>query len=143
MACINIVSYNSTGLAPHRLQCIKDVLEEKPVDIMFLQEHWLHENDIHFLSGISDKYLYTGNSGMTKCTDIIQGRRFGGTAILWNKCHMKTVKPVKCSSTRFSAVTLTQLNPTVNQYFSSMCTCHVITISSLRLIKILENVWMS
>ena len=76
----------------------------KSVDIMFLQEHWLHDNDLHTLNNISDDYLYAGSSGMGECTEILQGRRFGGIAFLWTKSLIKHVKPLKCTSIHFSAV---------------------------------------
>ncbi len=81
---LSIVTYNSQGHAPDRLKVIDDLVQCH--DFVLIQEHWylstqLSDNIIqthfdnvcsHSVSGVPDDH-------------ILEGRPFGGTAILWKQ----------------------------------------------------------
>jgi len=53
--------------------------------IVCLQEHWLSPHELSLLSNISTNFLATGSSAMTLDNDIVVGRPYGGTGILYHK----------------------------------------------------------
>ena len=61
---------------------IKDVLNCHNADLLFLQETWLLEDREHLLGQIDDNYMYTAQSGMDHTEEILQGRPYGGVAIM-------------------------------------------------------------
>ena len=88
---LKVCSYNSNGSSPNRLEYIKSLFQEN--DFIFIQEHWLHQENV-------DKYQYTiddcslhGISGMDQ-NELLNGRPYGGTAILWHTSGSFIVKPI-------------------------------------------------
>ena len=75
-------------------------------DIIFLQEHWLFPYELEFLSSISDDFYAYGASSVEINSDIVTGRPYGGTAILYRKCLNTVIKFVKTDNPRITAVTL-------------------------------------
>ena len=59
--------------------------------VIFLQETWISEQDLSFLSTISPTHCGQGTSSFDLTEKIISGRPFGGTAILWHKSLKATV----------------------------------------------------
>ena len=55
-------------------------------DIVLLQEHWLIPNDLHMLNTAHADFLSFGQSAVDLTSDILVGRPYGGTAILYRKC---------------------------------------------------------
>ena len=55
-------------------------------DIIFVQEHWLYDCNLHYLDSINDKFMCYGKSSMTEksCT-WVKGRPHGGVAVLYRK----------------------------------------------------------
>ena len=90
---IKIMSYNSTGLGDTRIDFIRDLINVHEVDILLLQETWLLSTNIHRLSSINKDYLYCAVSGVNE-EQLLRGRPYGGTAILWKKDIAGFVKPV-------------------------------------------------
>ncbi|KOB52230.1 reverse transcriptase, partial [Operophtera brumata] len=54
-------------------------------DIVCLQETWLLPHDISYLGEIHEDFGYAGTSAVDVSSDVLQGRPFGGVAILWRK----------------------------------------------------------
>jgi len=54
-------------------------------DLVCLQEHWLLPNEVNLLSQISVDFLAAGSSAVDISEDILTGRLYGGTAILYRK----------------------------------------------------------
>jgi len=64
-------------------------------DIVFLQEHWLLPHDLDFLATIHPDYLAVGQSAVDIDKDVLVGRPYGGTGILYNRKLSKYVTHVK------------------------------------------------
>ena len=103
---LRIMSYNPTGLGSRRPEYIKSVLDRFKIDILFLQETWLLPSNLYKLGEIHEDYLFHGQSGITD-GELLQGRPYGGVAILWHKKLASNVQKVKnCDSKRICAVKL-------------------------------------
>lgn len=80
----NLISYNCTGLkSPDKYHYVKNNLCNDNNNIVFLQEHWLHEKQLCKLNELG--LAYHATCGMHDDENIIVGRPYGGTAILWDK----------------------------------------------------------
>ena len=79
---IKVISYNCKNVrtSVNEIQTLC-----KRCDILLLQETWLLDGDLSYLSFLSDKFYAKGISSMNTSQDIIQGRPYGGIAILWRK----------------------------------------------------------
>jgi exonuclease III len=98
---LTFASYNCHGVNSAKLNMASDLF--KCHDFVLLQEHWLHECQFHTLTDfIPDVHMY-GVSGMPS-DELISGRPYGGTAILWKKSLICEVIPVNMSCKRISAV---------------------------------------
>ena len=64
--------------------------------ILFLQETWLCEQKLSWLSAIHNDFYARGVSSMTDRDGMRVGRPYGGQGILWRKslCQSCTVKPL-------------------------------------------------
>lgn len=104
---LRIITYNSTGLAQHRIEYIRHVIDSCKPDILFLQETWLLPRDYNaILNSINKDYISTGTSGMPGDV-IIQGRPYGGLGILWKKDLVNAVKPIQVDHKRLCAAIMT------------------------------------
>jgi len=54
-------------------------------DLVLLQEHWLLPNELHLLSEVHTDFLAFGAFAVDIGSNILIGRPYGGTAILFNK----------------------------------------------------------
>ena len=54
-------------------------------DIVFLQEHWLLPDELHLLNNIHLDFFSYGLLAVDISQDILVGRPYGGTAILYRK----------------------------------------------------------
>jgi hypothetical protein len=61
MMALTMCSYNSRGHSADRLAYMERLMDS--CDLLLIQEHWFHQNDIHKLSR-SEDYVVTGVSGM-------------------------------------------------------------------------------
>ena len=75
-------------------------------DVIFLQEHWLMPFELHMLSDVHSDFLAHGVSAVSIDKDIVSGRPYGGTAILYRKHIAKMVNVVKNTEPRLSAVSI-------------------------------------
>ena len=72
--------------------------------ILCLQETWLLETNMEILSTSHADYSYTGVSGVELRGDILQGRPYGGNAILWHKSISDKVSVVQTGHKRLCSV---------------------------------------
>jgi exonuclease III len=97
IADLRICSFNcrsvKNSLSDVRSLCITH-------DIVLLQEHWLLPFDLGLLSGISDDFLAFGLSAVDVAIDILKGRPYGGTAILYRKQFAKLISIVSSNEPR-------------------------------------------
>ena len=101
MALLAIASYNSNGYAADRLAYMDKLLLTN--DVLLVQEHWLMNSRISSLkSSLHNVHLH-GVSSMPD-NEIITGRQYGGTAIIWNKDLKCEITQISLSTVRACAV---------------------------------------
>jgi exonuclease III len=98
---LSIVTFNCRSIK----NCISEVHElcEKH-DIVLLQEHWLLPYDLHLLNSMHDCFISVGNSAVNVTSNLLQGRPFGGTAILYRKELAKICKQLTIENDRMTAM---------------------------------------
>ena len=100
MSSLSIASYNIHGFNTDKSTVIDKIVANHT--FVLLQEHWLHENQIHLLNSIPGT-SNTGVSGMPS-GELLSGRPYGGCAILWKNTFNGKVEPVRFNSTRLCGV---------------------------------------
>ena len=90
---LQIVSYNLHGLN-QGCSLLTELCSSRVPDIIFIQEHWQTPANIDKLLCFSDNYVGFGISAMDRAVSqsILQGRPYGGVAILANKNLISSVK---------------------------------------------------
>ena len=85
---IKFASYNMHGFNSG-LPMMQDICNS--VDIILIQEHWLHTSELNKLNLVHDSFSSFAVSAMDKKSGngILHGRPFGGTGILWRKSLVK------------------------------------------------------
>ena len=102
MTCLNIASYNCHGHAPDRLRYLKHLCDHN--DFVMIQEHWYMEDQIQselctFINDVMVHGCYGMNSSV-----MLEGRPYGGCAILWKKNINIKIKHVEVESKRICAL---------------------------------------
>lgn len=103
---IRIVSLNCTGLGEVNRRLLHDFLECHSPDILLLQETWLLRRDLCRLNNLHGSYLGRGKSSVPD-NQILQGRPYGGLAILWKKKLSSNVSFIDCDKDRILPFILT------------------------------------
>ena len=75
---------------------IKDIFKE--CDILLVQEHWLYHSQLHVFKTKIECEVH-GTSSM-KADQLLMGRPYGGTAILWKPELANNITPIKLTSNR-------------------------------------------
>ena len=73
-------------------------------DLILLQEHWLLPNELHLLSEVQTDFLAFGASAVDIGSDILVGRPYGGTAILFKKILADCISSVKTDDSRLTGI---------------------------------------
>ena len=73
-------------------------------DIIVLQETWLLDSEIQYLSIVDDMFYSKGISSMDTSVKIHQGRPHGGLGILWKKSLGENCNIVDMCDTRIMAL---------------------------------------
>ena len=79
MDSISFCSLNSRGHSPIIMNYVKSLLNE--YHIVFLQEHWLYDDELNVLSNDLNDVIVLGRSGM-ECSELTLGRKYGGCACI-------------------------------------------------------------
>jgi len=108
------MSFNSRGFNESKQCYIRSILSG--CDWLFLQEHWLSEDQLCWLNGLSNDHVAVGVSGFGN-SDILDGRPFGGCAIIWRASMNLQAMPIECNSRRVCGVLFT------NQNIKLLCIC--------------------
>lgn len=103
---LNVMSYNCRGLNPIKSAYIKSLLQNNNVTIFMLQEHWLANGQLHMLNDIDGDYSSVGVSGFGN-DQVLSGRPYGGSAILWRSNLGATVDVLPVDSNRLCAIRVT------------------------------------
>ena len=75
----------------------------RDVDILALQEHWLHSKEFGVLSSVAEDVHYYSVSPMEE-NQILPGRPFGGVVLVWHSRLQRVIYPVKSVSDRSVSV---------------------------------------
>jgi exonuclease III len=98
---LRVVTYNCRSVK----NSLHDVLELcKTNDIICLQEHWLLPNDIAFLSSIHKDFCALGTSSVEISNNVLSGRPYGGTGILFKKCLASAISIIESHNPRVCAI---------------------------------------
>ena len=92
---------NSLRLCTYNCRSLKNSLHDictlcTTHDIVLLQEHWLLPGDLSMLNNVDNNFIGIGVSAVDTGTDILKGRPYGGTAILYRKSFASSFTVVDC-----------------------------------------------
>ena len=99
------MSFNVTGLKRVTNQdYIRKLINEQDIDVLFLQETWLLEEQHDIIGNISSDYKFTAQSGVDSGKQLLPGRPSGGIEIRWRKTLSDRVTPLVTNNKRFCAI---------------------------------------
>ena len=77
---LKLASFNCKGFksSEDSISCLFN-----DVDILAIQEHWLHSTEFVLLSSVGEDVHYCSVSPM-EMDQIVPGRPYGGVALLWH-----------------------------------------------------------
>lgn len=104
---INICSFNCRSFK-NSLPVIYDLCNK--YDIVLLQEHWLIPNDLCLLNNAHGDFQSYGISAVDISSDILVGRPFGGTAVLYRKSLADQITVTDSDQSRITGI---QINTNV------------------------------
>jgi len=96
-------------------------------DIICLQEHWLLPVELNVLPQFRSDFLSTAPSAVNIDYDVLVGRPYGGTAILYKQSLSNDISVVDTNESRMTALVLrTTLGPVLlvnkgNNYSKKTC----------------------
>jgi hypothetical protein len=96
-----IGSYNCRGFNRSKIDFMHQLLST--VDILFLQEHWLIENQFNVFNDIDKDFSFSAVCGMDN-RHILQGRPYGGCAIFWRSNLNGKITTLDSNSRRLCAI---------------------------------------
>lgn len=99
--CIRCSSFNCRGFNESKHSYVNRILSH--CDFLCLQEHWLPNSDLFKLNNLNSNFLSTGVSGFDDGT-ILNGRPYGGCAILWRANIDARISLVEVNSKRMCAI---------------------------------------
>ena len=99
--CLSVCSYNCRSFK-NSLPSVNNLCCQH--DIVLLQEHWLIPNDLHLLNNAHVDFMSVGLSAVDLSSDILVGRPFGGTAILFRKCFANKIKFLETNESRITGI---------------------------------------
>ena len=82
----------------------------KTSDVILLQETWLTARELPLLSQISSQFYARGVSSMDTSSSLLNGRPFGGLAILWRKKLGTSITPVLYDDDRLLGLEIKSLD---------------------------------
>jgi len=75
-------------------------------DVVLIQEHWLLPNELDLLHNVHFDFYGFGTSAVDETSDLLIGRPYGGTAILYRKTFADKITKVDTGTSRITAVQL-------------------------------------
>ncbi len=100
---IKLISYNSTGSGPTKLDFIKYMLGFSTT-VMLVQETWHLKHNEDKLTGLDGNYSCFPCSAFNERKELIVGRPSGGLACYYHKEFGSNVKHIKTDSNRICAI---------------------------------------
>ena len=101
MLPLSFLSYNCRGMNKTKYDFLSSLLAQS--DFLFLQEHWMAEDQVPSLGLLSTSHHCYGVSGFSS-NDVLLGRPFGGCAIFWRQGLCSSVKYMETHSRRVCAI---------------------------------------
>ena len=100
---------NSTSICTFNCRSVKSILPDMwklcdSHDTVLIQEHWRLPFELQSLSSIHPDFLAFGTSAVDVSKDILQGRPYGGTGILYHRSLAKFIKVVDTNDSRMTAI---------------------------------------
>jgi len=81
-------------------------------DFILLQEHWLLPDELGLLNNIHEDFLSFGVSAVDVSRDVLVGRPFGGTAILYRKMYANRLHLIQSNESRITSMQIdTNIGP--------------------------------
>ena len=77
---VRLLSYNCRNYIVYKKPYLAELLSK--CKVLFLQEHWLCNDQLSLLSEVSDMHNVYSVCGFDSAT-VLRGRPYGGCAILW------------------------------------------------------------
>ena len=93
----SLCTFNYTGWNTGSL-CDCDI-----IDLLFFQEHWLHQSHLFKINEISRDFCSTSVSGMDLCS-LIVGHPFDGCSITYCKSLLSSICPIFNGTNNFCAL---------------------------------------
>ena len=100
---LSLCSYNCRSLKKSEV-IVHDLCNK--YDIMMLQEHWLFPHDLSVLNYFHKDFYGTGMSAIDTSSNLVTGRPFGGTAVLYRKCFANSISPISTNNARITGVNI-------------------------------------
>jgi len=100
---LRLCSYNCRSLK-NSFTDIRNLCES--YDIVLLQEHWLLPFELGMLNEIHSDFMSFGVSAVDTSVNVLKGRPYGGTAILYNKVFSNAISVVNCHESRMCAINI-------------------------------------
>jgi len=75
-------------------------------DLILIQEHWLLPNELGMLNNIHPEFMSVAHSAVDISHDVLVGRPYGGTAILYRKSLSNLITRLPSPDPRISAVVM-------------------------------------
>ena len=75
-------------------------------DVVLIQEHWLLPDELVLLNNLHDDFHSHALSAVDLSKEVLIGRPFGGTAILYRKCYVDKVHVCRTDISRITAITV-------------------------------------
>ena len=97
MASLRCCSFNCRGWNSGYLT-LTHIIDS--LDLCFIQEHWLLNDNLYKVAEISPDFISVGVSGVDHGTFLV-GRPYGGCSILYRKSLSSFITPIDSCSNRF------------------------------------------
>ena len=97
---LRVCTFNCKGHGCDRIDYVRTLFEQ--CDVMFIQEHWLLNCNIHSFADMIGNVNIYGTSGMNE-NELIIGRPYGGCAFLWKKSLDCSYVPIDTKNKRIVA----------------------------------------
>ena len=103
MEKLSITTFNCKGWKPRNFPYLQKIFQS--CTFLLIQEHWLFECEFQKLTNILPNSAYHALSSM-RDDQLIRGRPYGGTAILYRENIDAKVTPIITTTPRICAVTV-------------------------------------
>ena len=108
---LNLKSEYNLRFASFNCRSVKNSVDELKSlcvnhDVICLQEHWLLPFDLDYLNCIDSNFTSFGSFAIDVEAGVLNGRPYGGTAILFRRSLSACVNRVKCNNHRITAITI-------------------------------------